>query len=251
MIIRHSRLDRESFIIFAAVKIGNIELGERPVLLAPMEDVTDPSFRYICKAFGADLMYTEFISSDGLIRDAAKTIAPPLKRPATHRLTEAVELPSAFTKASWVWYPGENQDDASVVYLRKSFEIKDLSKLKSAFLAVAVDDYFTCAINGHEVMRQELWQCAWTLDVLKYLHEGENELVVKGMNAGGPCGALFALTLSDGTLILSGEGTQASKNGQNGWVKAENLGAFGGEPWSNNVYAVPYVPDKCDRDFDK
>ncbi|MBR0500722.1 MAG: tRNA dihydrouridine synthase DusB [Bacteroidales bacterium] len=57
------------------MKIGNIDLGERPVLLAPMEDVTDPSFRYICKEFGADLMYTEFISSDGLIRDAVKTIA--------------------------------------------------------------------------------------------------------------------------------------------------------------------------------
>ena len=63
------------FIIFALVKIGNIDLGEKPVLLAPMEDVTDPSFRYVCKEFGADLMYTEFISSDGLIRDAAKTIA--------------------------------------------------------------------------------------------------------------------------------------------------------------------------------
>ena len=57
------------------MKIGNIDLGDRPVLLAPMEDVTDPSFRYICKQFGADMMYTEFISSDGLIRDAAKTIA--------------------------------------------------------------------------------------------------------------------------------------------------------------------------------
>ena len=63
------------FIIFAPVKIGNIELGERPVFLAPMEDVTDPSFRYVCKQYGADVMYTEFISSDGLIRDAAKTIA--------------------------------------------------------------------------------------------------------------------------------------------------------------------------------
>ena len=57
------------------MKIGNIDLGERPVLLAPMEDVTDASFRYVCKLFGADMMYTEFISSDGLIRDAAKTIA--------------------------------------------------------------------------------------------------------------------------------------------------------------------------------
>ena len=186
-----------------------------------------------------------------IYRDAAKTIAPPLKRPATHRLTEKVDLPSAYTKASWVWYPGENQEDESVAYLRNCFKIKNLSKLKSAFLAVAVDDYFTCTINGHEVMRQELWQCAWTLDVLKYLHEGENELVVKGINAGGPCGALFALALSDGTLILSGEGTQASKNGQNGWVKAENLGAFGCEPWSNNVYAAPYVSADCTRDFEK
>ena len=57
------------------MKIRNIDLGPRPVVLAPMEDVTDLSFRYICKEFGADMMYTEFISSDGLIRDAAKTLA--------------------------------------------------------------------------------------------------------------------------------------------------------------------------------
>jgi len=57
-----------------SVKIGNIELGEFPLLLAPMEDVSDPPFRYVCKMNGADLMYTEFISSEGLIRDAAKSI---------------------------------------------------------------------------------------------------------------------------------------------------------------------------------
>lgn len=56
------------------VKIGNIELGEFPLLLAPMEDVSDPPFRYVCKQNGADLMYTEFISSEGLIRDAAKSL---------------------------------------------------------------------------------------------------------------------------------------------------------------------------------
>lgn len=56
------------------MKIADIDLGERPLLLAPMEDVTDPSFRYMCKHFGADMVYTEFISSDGLIRDAAKSL---------------------------------------------------------------------------------------------------------------------------------------------------------------------------------
>ena len=55
-------------------KIGNIELGDFPLLLAPMEDVSDPPFRALCKKFGADLMYTEFISSEGLIRDAAKSM---------------------------------------------------------------------------------------------------------------------------------------------------------------------------------
>lgn len=54
-------------------KIGNIELGEFPLLLAPMEDVSDPPFRAVCKDHGADLMYTEFISSEGLIRDAFKS----------------------------------------------------------------------------------------------------------------------------------------------------------------------------------
>jgi len=56
------------------IKIGNIEIAEFPILLAPMEDVTDPPFRYVCKMFGADIMYTEFISSEGLIRDADKSV---------------------------------------------------------------------------------------------------------------------------------------------------------------------------------
>lgn len=56
------------------VKIRDIELGDFPLLLAPMEDVSDPPFRALCKKYGADLMYTEFISSEGLIRDAAKSV---------------------------------------------------------------------------------------------------------------------------------------------------------------------------------
>lgn len=56
------------------IKIGDIELGDFPLLLAPMEDVSDPPFRAVCKQNGADLMYTEFISSEGLIRDAAKSV---------------------------------------------------------------------------------------------------------------------------------------------------------------------------------
>ena len=57
------------------MKIGNLDLGERPVLLAPMEDVTDVSFRILCRGQGADMVYTEFIPSDGLIRDASKALA--------------------------------------------------------------------------------------------------------------------------------------------------------------------------------
>lgn len=56
------------------VRIGNIEVGEFPLLLAPMEDVSDPPFRAVCKENGADLMYTEFISSEGLIRNAEKSV---------------------------------------------------------------------------------------------------------------------------------------------------------------------------------
>ncbi len=55
-------------------KIRDIDLGEFPLLLAPMEDVSDPPFRALCKRHGADLMYTEFISSEGLIRDAVKSV---------------------------------------------------------------------------------------------------------------------------------------------------------------------------------
>ncbi|MDY0161573.1 MAG: tRNA-dihydrouridine synthase family protein, partial [Bacteroidales bacterium] len=56
------------------MNIGNIKLGNKPIFLAPMEDVTDPSFRFMCKKFGADIVYTEFISSDGLIRNGKKSL---------------------------------------------------------------------------------------------------------------------------------------------------------------------------------
>jgi tRNA-dihydrouridine synthase B len=56
------------------MKIGEINLRDYPLFLAPMEDITDPSFRMVCKKHGADFMYTEFISSDGLIRDGAKSV---------------------------------------------------------------------------------------------------------------------------------------------------------------------------------
>ncbi|MCK9181160.1 MAG: tRNA dihydrouridine synthase DusB [Bacteroides sp.] len=56
------------------MKIGNLELRNKPLFLAPMEDVTDPSFRYICKKFGADMVYTEFVSSDALIRDIPSSL---------------------------------------------------------------------------------------------------------------------------------------------------------------------------------
>ncbi|MCR5574500.1 MAG: tRNA dihydrouridine synthase DusB [Bacteroidaceae bacterium] len=56
------------------MKIANLDLGERPVLLAPMEDVTDPAFRLMCKRFGADMVYTEFVSSDALVRSVNSTM---------------------------------------------------------------------------------------------------------------------------------------------------------------------------------
>nr|MBM3931549.1 tRNA-dihydrouridine synthase family protein [Sphingomonadales bacterium] len=59
--------------ITTGVRIGSLDLGDFPLLLAPMEDVSDPPFRAVCKQGGADLMYTEFISSEGLVRDAVKS----------------------------------------------------------------------------------------------------------------------------------------------------------------------------------
>ena len=56
------------------MRIGNIELGERPVFLAPMEDVTDIGFRLLCKRFGASMVYTEFVSAEALVRDVKSTV---------------------------------------------------------------------------------------------------------------------------------------------------------------------------------
>lgn len=67
------------------MKYCSVEIHDRPVFLAPMEDITDPSFRYLCKMHGADFMFTEFISSDGLIRDGRKSVVKlniqPVERP--------------------------------------------------------------------------------------------------------------------------------------------------------------------------
>lgn len=57
------------------MKIGKTDLGEKPLFLAPMEGVTDPSFRYVCKKYGADMVFTEFVSSDGLVRDVPGTLS--------------------------------------------------------------------------------------------------------------------------------------------------------------------------------
>ena len=56
------------------MKIGNIEFGERPIFLAPMEDVTDIGFRMLCKRFGASMVYTEFVSAEALVRDVKSTV---------------------------------------------------------------------------------------------------------------------------------------------------------------------------------
>lgn len=68
------RLTFQPIFVLLMAKIRDIDLGEFPLLLAPMEDVSDPPFRALCKEHGADLMYTEFISSEGLIRDAVKSV---------------------------------------------------------------------------------------------------------------------------------------------------------------------------------
>ena len=87
------------------VNIGNVDLGEFPLLLAPMEDVSDPPFRALCKEEGADMMYTEFISVEGLIRDATKSVDKldiyPYERPIGIQIFGA-ELPSMMKAAEIV-----------------------------------------------------------------------------------------------------------------------------------------------------
>ena len=82
-----------------SVKIGNIDVGDFPLLLAPMEDVSDPPFRALCKENGADVVYTEFISSEGLIRDAAKSVAIEMKSIADSFMISVVEFLEAIATA--------------------------------------------------------------------------------------------------------------------------------------------------------
>ena len=79
------------------MRIGNIDLGERPVTLAPMEDVTDASFRILCREAGAAMVTTEFVSSDGLVRDVSKTIAK--MRTLEEEAPVAVQIYGSFPEA--------------------------------------------------------------------------------------------------------------------------------------------------------
>jgi tRNA-dihydrouridine synthase len=91
------------------MKIGKIELGDKPLFLAPMEDVTDASFRYICKEFGADVVYTEFVSSDGLIRNVGscktKLEVTDFERPIGIQIYG--HIPEAMTEAALIAEAGD------------------------------------------------------------------------------------------------------------------------------------------------
>ena len=87
------------------MKIADIDLGEFPVLLAPMEDVTDPAFRLMCKEFGADMVYTEFVSADALIRSVARTeqklAIADAERPVAIQISDATCPRWSRPPASW------------------------------------------------------------------------------------------------------------------------------------------------------
>lgn len=91
------------------LKIGNIEIEEFPLLLAPMEDVTEPSFRYLCKKYGADIVFTEFVASEAVIRNVEKSLKKFIindnERPAAiqlygHRIEAMVEAAKMATEAN-------------------------------------------------------------------------------------------------------------------------------------------------------
>ena len=74
------------------MKIGNLDFGKYPLLLAPMEDVTDESFRLMCKEFGADMVYTEFVSSDALVRNINSTMRKLSIQDAPYRFTDVLSM---------------------------------------------------------------------------------------------------------------------------------------------------------------
>ncbi len=172
--------------------------------------------------------------------DADKPLPPPLEIPPTSRQAERVDLPQYYEKANWIWLPGESNTANSQAIVRIPVTVD--APLESAVLSVAVDDGFSCTINGKEVMRQKEWTCAWTLDVAKELKPGENEILIHGVDLGGaPCGMLFSLKLSDGRTILSDGTLECRRPGEERWMPVEVLGPYGVRPWGNGVFTVPYI----------
>jgi tRNA-dihydrouridine synthase len=84
------------------MKISNIEFPDKPLFLAPMEDVTDPAFRLLCKRFGADMLYTEFVSSEALIRSVNRTQEKLTIYPANMFVTSPDVLQNAIREISRV-----------------------------------------------------------------------------------------------------------------------------------------------------
>ena len=177
-----------------------------------------------------------------VLMEDGQPLPEPQVMPKTHRLTEHVELPTDFTKASWIWYPGETQSTGSRADFR--FTVTLDKPLEHAWLAISMDDAFSAIVNGKEVMRHSMWDVAWTADIAKELQVGENEIILRAVDFGAPCGALFALTLSDGRVILSDENIQVRKPGEDTWVPAKNMGKYGTEPWIGVEPALYTEPTK-------
>ena len=125
------------------MKIGSIDLGTRPVVLAPMEDVTDASFRILCREAGAAMVTTEFVSSDGLVRDAAK--APDLfERSAVVYVAMTEE--DVLGKAAYI-----RNFDSDVQFLGYIENIKSLSDFDSDVEVEAEDHVVSLSTCTYEV----------------------------------------------------------------------------------------------------
>ena len=188
----------------------------------------------------------------------SSTLPPPIALPKTHRVTTKFVSEEVFRKANWIWYPKKNQTEGHKACFWRSFEIAE--KPVSAILSVTADDHFKIWINGKAVMEHNYsrhYGTASEIDIALLLKPGLNEIAVKAADGGmAPCGLLFSLRMKfknkENIDIVSDSKTLTSEKVPESWPKvndksifvpAENLGAYGIQPWGDRTRALPALPD--------
>ena len=174
-----------------------------------------------------------FKAYDVHIYSSADALPPPLKTPATRRLTATLNLPDDYRNAHWIWYPGKSRTLNHKAWFKREITL-DAPPGKAVFFCAA-DDCCRLYVNDRLVMEGYSWNKLVFRDLAPFFKAGKNTVLIKAADGGGaPCGLIYTGVIQgkNGMIqkIYSDSETMTSENNKD-WVKAQVLCPFGSAPW--------------------